>query len=371
MEDQPSFPSQGLTYVQAGVDAASKEEGLQKLLSWVGRTSAFRKGIGAPVLDIGHFANVLDIGHGLGLAISTDNVGTKVLIAQMVGKYDTLGVDCVAVNVNDVLCVGAEPIALVDYIAVAQIHATVLEEMGKGMYLGAQEAGIAIVGGEVAQVPDLVKGPKPGYAFDLSATCVGIVPLGQVVVGRDIREGDRVIGLASSGIHCNGLSLARKALLEGSTFKVDTYVPELGKTVGEELLAPTRIYVAVVMEMLRAGLRIKALAHISGGGLTNLSRVEAPVGFVLQKLPEPPAIFSLIQRTGQVSDAEMYTVFNMGIGFCVVVDPTDAASVLEIATRHGIRAYQLGYAVADPAKKVLLKPKGLVGVEGRFQAAKG
>ncbi len=365
----PSASHESLTYAQAGVDASLKEEGLQKLLGWVGRTRAFRKGVGAPVLDIGYFANVLDLGHGLGLAISTDNVGTKVLIAQMVGKYDTLGVDCVAVNVNDVLCVGAEPVALVDYIAVEQIQSSVLEEIGKGMYLGAQEAGIAVVGGEVAQVPDLVKGATPGHAFDLSATCVGVVPLGQVVVGRDIREGDRVIGLASSGIHCNGLSLARKALLEQGPYRVDTYVPELGRTLGEELLEPTRIYVALVMELLRASLRIKALAHISGGGLTNLSRVQAPMGFVLQMLPDPPAIFSLIQKAGQVSDAEMYTVFNMGVGFCVVVDPADAARVEEIATRHGVRAYQLGHAVPDPERKVLLEPKGLVGVEGRFRKA--
>ena len=340
---------------------------MRKLLTWVGRTKAFREVGGAPILDIGYFANVIDLGHGLGLAISTDGVGTKVLIAQQMGKYDTVGVDCVAVNVNDVLGVGAEPIALVDAIAMEQAEPSLLDELGKGLYRGAELARVAIVGGEMALVPEMVKGPRPGHAFDLVGTCVGVVPLDRVIVGQDIQEDDVVVGLASSGIHSNGLTLARKALLDSGRYDLEAYVPELRRTLGDELLEPTRIYVGVVMAILQANLKVKALVHVSGDGLLNLARVKSAVGFVIEQHPEPPPIFSLIQEAGQVSPEEMFTVFNMGIGFCAVVDPGDAERVMEIAEGQGIKAYQLGYAVPDSERKVSLEPYGLLGAKGGFR----
>ena len=179
----PSESPGELTYSEAGVDSVAKESGLRALLASVNRTRQFRKGIGEAKLEIGYFANVVDIGHGDGLAITTDTVGTKALIAQMVGRYDNIGIDCVAINVNDILCVGAEPIAMVDCITLEEPRIEMLDGIGKGLHKGAEIARISIVGGELAQVRDMVKGHQPGFGFDLAGTCVGIVSLDKIIEG--------------------------------------------------------------------------------------------------------------------------------------------------------------------------------------------
>jgi phosphoribosylformylglycinamidine cyclo-ligase len=359
--------SSGFTYRQAGVDTALAATGLQGLLRWVAQTHALRQDVGAVRLPIGYYANVIDLGHGMGLAISTDGVGSKLLVAQLMDKYDTVGIDCVAMNANDILCVGARPLSLVDYLAVQTPQPRLLEAIGKGLYEGAKQADITIAGGELAQIGEMIAGVRPGYGFDLAATCVGLVPLDRVLVGQDVQAGDRLIGLASSGIHSNGLTLARRVLLEQAGLRVEHYVPELGRALGEELLVPTRIYVREVVAMLEAQLPIKALLHITGDGLLNLRRIQAAMGFVIDALPEPPAIFRLIQERGGVSDAEMYQVFNMGIGFCVVAAPAAAAQVHAIARQHGVDAYDLGEAVADAERRVWLRPKGLVSAGHAFR----
>jgi phosphoribosylformylglycinamidine cyclo-ligase len=224
----------GLTYQQAGVDSAQASAGLQGLLHWVRQTHAFRRDTGAVRLPIGYYANVIDIGHGLGLAISTDGVGSKLLVAQLMDKYETVGIDCVAMNANDILCVGARPLSMVDYLAVQAPHARLLEELGKGLYEGAKQANITIAGGELAQIGEMISGVREGYGFDLAATCVGTVPLDRIVVGQDIQPGDVLIGLASSGIHSNGLTLARRVLLTSEGWPIDRHLPELGRTLGEE-----------------------------------------------------------------------------------------------------------------------------------------
>ena len=359
--------TEGLTYSAAGVDAEAKDAGLKALLRSVDKTRGFRKGAGEARLDIGYFANVIDIGHGQGLAITTDTVGTKALVAQMVGRYDTIGIDCVAINVNDLLCVGAEPIAMVDCISLEEAGTELLEGIGKGLYEGAKRAKISIVGGELAQVRDMVKGYRPGLGFDLAGTCVGLVPLDGLIVGESIVEGDAVLGLRSSGIHCNGLSLARKALLENGRYASGQMLPELGRTLGEELLEPTRIYVSEVMGLLGSGVRVKALAHITGdGGLLNLTRTASDVGYVIERMPEPQTIFSLIQEAGNVSDAEMFRVYNMGIGFCVVVAATDADRAMEALRSEDGECHVLGYAVADARRRVRIEPYRLVGENGRY-----
>ncbi|MBI3329195.1 MAG: phosphoribosylformylglycinamidine cyclo-ligase [Nitrospinae bacterium] len=342
------------------MDTAQASAGLQGLLRWVVQTHAFRHDLGAVRLPIGYYANVIDIGHGTGLAISTDGVGSKLLVAQLMDKYDTVGIDCVAMNANDVLCVGARPLSLVDYIAVQTADPRLLEELGKGLYEGARQANITIAGGELAQIGEMIKGLREGYAFDLAATCVGIVPLDRVIVGQDIQEGDLLIGLASTGIHSNGLTLARRVLFEQGGFSVDQYVPELGRILGEELLAPTRIYVPEITTMLDAQLPIKALLHITGDGFLNLHRVQAGMGLIIEQLPDPPPIFRLIQERGRITDAEMYRVFNMGVGFCIVAAPAAADQVGAIARQHGVTSYYLGHAVADPERRIWLKPKQLV-----------
>lgn len=355
MPTNPSF-----AYQQAGVDTNQAFTGLKGLLHWVKQTHSLLQEMGAVQLPIGYYANVIDIGHGMGLAISTDGVGSKLLVAQLMDRYDTVGIDCIAMNANDILCVGARPLSLVDYLAVQVPEARLLEELGRGLYEGAQQANITIAGGELAQIGEMIKGVRDGYAFDLAATCVGTVPLDRILVGQHIDEGDVLIGLASTGIHSNGLTLARHVLLDQARLRVDQYVPELGRLLGEELLTPTRIYVQEVCAMLDAQLPIKALLHITGDGLLNLRRIQAPMGFVIERLPEPQPIFRLIQARGQISEAEMYQVFNMGLGFCVVTMPAAAAQVHAILQQHGVTAYDLGHAVADPDRRVWVQPKRLV-----------
>ncbi|MBI2888143.1 MAG: phosphoribosylformylglycinamidine cyclo-ligase [Chloroflexi bacterium] len=353
-----------LTYASAGVDVARAESGLARLLGWLDQTHAFPGAVGRPVLKSGFFAAVHDLGHGLGLAISTDNVGTKSLVAQMMGRYEEIGSDCVAVNVNDVLCVGARPIALVDYLAVEQVQPEMLEQLGKGLYEGARQAGVAIAGGEMAQVPELLRGAAPGAGFDLSGTCVGIVALDRIVDGRGIQDGDVVVGFRSSGIHCNGLTLARAVLLGPGRFTVEGLVPELGCTLGEELLRPCRIYVRPVLDALERTQGITGLAHISGDGFLNLLRFRTPCGFELTDLPEPQPIFRLVQQAGSVPLEEMYQVYNMGVGFCVVARPEAVDVVLASAQRHGYEAQPIGHARAALQGRVALPKEGLVG-EGK------
>src|SRR5437762_6802948 len=227
------------TYKATGVDTAKEELGMKKVAEWVHETFAFCPS--APVkLPIGYFANVLQITPEIGIAISTDGVGTKILLAEQLERFDTIGIDCVAMNVNDVLCVGARPISMVDYIAVQRLTPEFLEEVGVGLREGARQAGISIPAGEIAQIPEMIQGVKEGAGFDLVGTCIGVVHPNKINTGREVHPGDVVIGLPSSGIHSNGLTLARKSLLELGSMQLNEFVPAIGRTLGQELLEPTR-----------------------------------------------------------------------------------------------------------------------------------
>jgi len=367
MMDQPAAPRSAV-YDDAGVASVSERPGFQALLANLKQTFALRAGPGRPLTDFGHFASVLDLGQPLALAISTDGIGTKAIVAQLVDRYDTVGIDCVAMNANDVICVGAEPIAMTDYLAVDVASDRLLEEIGKGLLAGARQANIAIPGGEISQIGEIIRSERKGFGFDLVGTCVGVVEREAVLNGAAIVEGDLIVGLGSSGIHSNGLSLARQVLFQQAGFKPDQYIEEFQQTVGEELLTPTAIYVQPVVQMLNERLPLKSLAHVTGDGLLNLARVASASGFVIELLPEPPAIFSLIEERGQIASEEMYRVFNMGIGFSVVVSPDGADRVKEIAEGHGFRAWTLGHCVEDTQKRVWLNPQGLVGKDGKFTA---
>jgi phosphoribosylformylglycinamidine cyclo-ligase len=360
--------SHPLTYKTAGVDSEKKESAMPLLKQWVERSFALRPSHGRVVLPLGYFANVIDVGNGVGIAISTDGVGTKIIIAQMLGRYDTIGIDCVAMNVNDVLCVGAEPLALLDYIAVEDPRRELLEQVGRGLYRGAELAGVTIPGGEIAQIAEMIHGVRGGWAFDLVGTCTGQVALDRVVTGLDIEENDVVIGLRSSGIHSNGMTLARRVFFDRLGWAVDRHTEELGRTIGEELLEPTRIYVREVLAMLRAGLRIKALAHITSTGFLNLTRVPSAIGYILDSLPEPQPIFQLIRRLGQVTDEEMFFTYNMGIGFCVVIAPEDAPGAQRIASEHDVENHVIGHAVRDDKKRIRIPQYHLVGHDGAFHS---
>jgi phosphoribosylformylglycinamidine cyclo-ligase len=356
------------TYQAAGVDSAAEETALGQVLGHLERTLAFRRGgLGAVVLPNGFFANVLDLGNGRGLAISTDGVGSKVLIAQELGKYDTIGIDCVAMNVNDVLCVGAEPLSMVDYLAVEVLDPAIIGEIAKGLAVGAELANISIPGGEMAQLPETVRGSRPGLGLDLVGTCVGEVALERLIVGNAIVAGDVIVGLRSTGIHSNGLTLARKVLFGDSRHGPQQYSDVLGAKVGEVLLEPTRIYVREVLEMLNAELAIKALIHITSDGFLNLARIRQPIGYVIDRLPAPQAIFGLIQELGDVPQPEMFKTFNMGTGFCVIVAEADVEAVRAIATHHGVDSDVLGYTVPDPQRRVWIAEHDLIGENKEFR----
>jgi phosphoribosylformylglycinamidine cyclo-ligase len=359
-----------LNYRAAGV-LDNTQLGLAALLGWVNKTAIFRgEGQrGRRVVDVGFFASVVDIGNDLGLALCTDGVGSKVLIAEMLQRYDTIGIDCVAMNVNDAICVGAEPMSFLDYIAIERATPRVLEEIAEGLYRGAELAGVAIVGGEISQIPDIIKGSAPGRGLDLVGMCAGIVPLKQIILGRDVSPGDIIVGVRSSGIHSNGLSLARKALFDEGKFRVGEVVADLGCSVGEELLRPTHIYVRPVIDLLyRQRVPVRALVHVTGDGLLNLARIEANVGFHIDNLPQPQPIFDLIQRSGRVAPREMFRVFNMGIGFCLILE--DETSVWS-AVKQTFEANQfelqiIGKVVPDERKRVTLSRQRLVGEGDEF-----
>ena len=345
----------------AGVDIAEADAGLNNIVSRIVGTWP-KSGFGAVRLPIGYFANVVDIG-GIGIAIGTDGVGSKAMIADMMKKYDTIGIDCIAMNVNDLLCVGARPVSLVDYIAVEKADAAMLDGIAIGLAEGARQSNISITGGEISQLRDVVRG------FDLVGTAIGTVGLDRIIIGRDLKPGDVVIGIPSSGIHSNGMTLTRRVFFEQAGAKIDTHFPELGCTLGEELLRPTVIYVPEILDVLDEISSVKAMIHITGDGLLNLPRVDAEIGFVLDDLPPPPPLFGLIEKLGGVSRAEMFEVYNMGIGFCVVVDAGDADATLAILARHGRQASVIGHAVADPTKSVQLPREKLIGTGKKFRSA--
>src|SRR5262249_32765360 len=220
-----------LDYHRSGV-LDNTQLGLTALVSRLSRTVAFRAtGPGQRVVDIGFFASVVQITDTLGLALCTDGVGSKVLVAEMLQRYDTIGIDCVAMNVNDALCVGAEPVSFLDYIAVERATPRILGEVARGLHEGARQAKVAIVGGEIAQIPEIIKGGRPGGGLDLVGMCAGIVPLKGIILGEAVAPGDAIIGVRSSGIHSNGFTLARRALFEDGRLKVDQYVSDLGCTI--------------------------------------------------------------------------------------------------------------------------------------------
>ncbi len=311
----------GTSYASAGVDI-SKVKGIHKEIE------GMLKGThSTSVLPIyGHYAGLVKIGSET-IAMHTDGVGTKVLVAHELGKYDTVGIDCVAMNVNDIICVGARSIAMVDYLALQHEDSELVRELMKGLVIGAKEAEVSLIGGETAIMPDLIKGEEGKTGFDLAGTAIGVVK-GKPITGSAMRAGDAIVGIESSGVHSNGLTLARKAL---------------PKEHWRELLTPTKIYVKPVMEMLSA-IDIHGMAHITGGAFSKLMRIGdyAKVGFLLDNMPKPPKVFELMANTGGIEERELYRTFNMGIGYCVVCGEQEAKKAISIAKKHKLKAQVIG-----------------------------
>jgi phosphoribosylformylglycinamidine cyclo-ligase len=294
--------SEELTYADAGVDIEESEAATAALAGVVGD------------LDTDEYAGLLDIGDRY-LALATDGVGTKLLVAEALGDYSTVGIDCVAMNANDLVARGVDPVAFVDYLAVEEPDDDTAEAIGAGLATGVERAGMALVGGETAVMPEVIRG------LDLAGACVGLAAKGDLISGR-AEPGDALVGWRSSGIHSNGLTLAREAVTRRHDY--DDPFPYAEGSIGQVLLEPTRIYTDLLGPMQRRGVR--AAAHVTGGGWTNLERL-GEARYAITDPFDPQAVFSFVQEEGSVSDAEMYRTFNMGTGFVAALDPGAAETL--------------------------------------------
>lgn len=335
---QESF---SLSYSEAGVDITAGYDAVRRIKPLA--ESTFIPGV---LGSLGGFGGLFDLGAAANmrrpvLVSGTDGVGTKLKIAFLLDKHDTVGIDCVAMCVNDIVCSGATPLFFLDYLAMDKNIPERTEQIVSGVAAGCREAGCALIGGETAEMPGLYGEGE----YDIAGFSVGIVDYGKIVDGSTIKPGDAIIGLPSSGLHSNGFSLVRK-VLEVSEKNINEYVPELGKTLGEELLTPTRIYAKTANSMVEDfGNAVKGMAHITGGGyFENIPRM-LPDGMWakidIKSYPLPP-IFELVARRGRIPLRDMYNTFNMGIGFVFVVPSELAVGVLTVLAAIDEKAYVIG-----------------------------
>jgi len=301
----------GLTYAKSGVNIEKENKAIAALAK---QLTYKRTGLGAPITDVGHYAGLIDFGE-YALALTTDGVGSKVIIANEMKRWNTVGIDCIAMNVNDLLAMGIEPLAFVDYIAISEPNDEIMRQIGEGLAKGAEISRMTIVGGETATLPDVIKG------FDLAGTCLGMVKKDRIITGERIEVGDAIVGLPSSGVHSNGYSLVRRIIDDSGYSYGNPFPYNTDTTIGDELLIPTMIY----MEILDAvnSFDIHGLAHITGSGLMKLHRV-TKYGFDISDPLPPQPVFRFLQEEGGVEDLEMYKTFNMGMGFVVVLSNDEA-----------------------------------------------
>ncbi|QCV56436.1 phosphoribosylformylglycinamidine cyclo-ligase [Thermoactinomyces vulgaris] len=324
-------------YKAAGVDIQAGNETVKRIKKHVQRTMR------PEVLgNIGGFGGLFALKpyEEPVLVSATDGVGTKLLIAMMMDKHDTVGVDCVAMCVNDIIVQGAEPLFFLDYLATGRLLPEQAEQVIKGIADGCEQAGCALIGGETAEMPGMYSSGE----YDIAGFAVGVAEKKDLLPRKDIQEGDVLIGLASSGLHSNGFSLVRKVLLQDRKHSLHEEIPALGQTLGEELLTPTRIYVKTIWTLLRE-FTIKGMAHITGGGFVeNIPRVlpEGACAVIDRSSWEIPPIFSLIQKEGAIDIEEMHQTFNMGIGMVLIVPEEEAKAVLQAAGQLGEKAWVIG-----------------------------
>ncbi len=285
------------------------------------------------------------------LVSGTDGVGTKLKIAFLMDRHDTVGIDCVAMCVNDIACAGGEPLFFLDYIACGKNFPEKVADIVKGVADGCRQAGAALIGGETAEMP----GFYPTNEYDLAGFAVGIVDEKDLITGKDLKTGDVLIGIASSGVHSNGFSLVRNVFTMTKE-NLDTYYQELGGTLGDTLLTPTKIYVKALRRVKEAGIRIKACSHITGGGFyENIPRMlpEGVRAVVKKDSYETPPVFGLLQREGNIAEEMMYSTYNMGIGMVVAVDPADVDKTMAVLQAAGETAYRIGYTESGDKGVVL------------------
>jgi phosphoribosylformylglycinamidine cyclo-ligase len=340
------------SYAAAGVDTSRADRAVDALVGVLRTIELDRPS--ASVLPSGHYASVLRVAPNLGVAVSTDGVGSKLVVAEQADRLETVGIDCVAMNVNDLICVGAEPIAMLDYLAVEQADPDALARIAVGLKEGAEQASVEIPGGELAVLPELIRGhPSPG-GFDLCGTAFGTVALDAIITGDEARPGDAIVGLPSSGLHSNGYTLARRALLEDGGLTLSDRPPALeGRTVADALLEPTVIYVRAVLDLLRSDVPVHGLAHITGGGLRNLLRLGGErLGFTIEDPLPVPGIYALIAEVGNIPAAEMWDVFNMGCGFVALVPDDRAADAAALLAAHHPGTARVGTVTGEGGRLV-------------------
>lgn len=349
MSDENRRP---ITYKDAGVDTAEGARAVERIRDSV--RSTYRSEV---LGDIGGFGGMFsaaafkDMDDPV-LVSGTDGVGTKLMVAQLLGKHDTVGIDLVAMCANDILVNGAEPLFFLDYIAIGALDSELVASIVDGIAEGCRQAGCSLVGGETAEHPDAMKVSE----YDLSGFCVGVVDRPKMITGSEVKPGDVVLGLASSGLHSNGFSLVRKAVVEGRESELSLPRVDLaGASLGEALLTPTRIYVKSIRGLLATESKVKAMAHITGGGITeNLDRVlpdSCDAQIVRGAWPVPRVIETVVEAAALPVD-EAYKTFNMGIGFALVFDPADAPNAAAALRDAGERVYEIGEIVDGTGKVV-------------------
>lgn len=337
------------SYKAAGVDVTAGYRSVELIKRHVARTA-----VPGVVSGIGGFGGLFQpdlSGIGKPVFVSgTDGVGTKLKIAFLMDKHDTVGIDCVAMCVNDVVCCGAKPLFFLDYLAVGKNYPERIEQIVSGVAEGCVQSGCALIGGETAEMP----GFYPTDEYDLAGFSVGMVDRDKIIDGSALQEGDALVGIQSSGVHSNGFSLVRK-VLNISEKNINIYLDELGHTIGEELLTPTKIYVKPVLALLEK-VPVKAISHITGGGFfENIPRMLKPgttAKIELDSLPKMP-IFSLLQQQGHIPERDMYNTFNMGIGMCMVVAKEQANQAVDLLNEMGENAFVIGSVTAGEEGVVL------------------
>ena len=327
-----------MTYNRVGIDLKKIRRVQKSIGDSISATHSF-PAFGKVISGFGHYAGLIDIGSRV-LALHSDGVGTKLIVAQLMGCFDSIGIDCIAMNVNDVICVGAQPLAFIDYIALKSANDHLVRKITKGLVKGAKQSDMAIIGGETAVLSDLISDTSEN-AFDLAGTVLGVTEKSNLILGDKIKTGDVILGVESSGLHSNGYTLARKVLL--SKYSVEDTAPYLNHTVGEELLVPTIIYKKPVMDILnKAHISIHGFAHITGGSFAKLTRLNMNVDYKLDNLPDSNGIFKQIQVDGHIETKEMYRTFNMGIGFCIILQRRYVDPVISIFEKYNMTCDQIG-----------------------------
>ncbi len=326
-------------YEQSGVSLEAGYESVNRIKKHIEKTN--RKGVFHGIGSFGAMFDLSSLNYEKPVLVSgTDGVGTKLMVAFMADKHDTIGIDCVAMCVNDIVVQGAEPLYFLDYVAVGKNHPEKIEAIVAGVATGCEQAGAALIGGETAEMPDMYE----EHHYDLAGFAVGVCEKDKLITGEKVSAGDVIIGLSSSGVHSNGYSLVRKILFKDNQVDLHAHNDMLGTTVAQAILEPTKIYVKPILTLLDE-VDVHGMAHITGGGFDeNIPRtLHGDLGVTIQKDSYPmPPIFNYLKELGQLDEREMYNVFNMGIGMIVVVDKDDAAKALTVLKEAGEAAYVIG-----------------------------